>query len=67
MTLYSEAYDKALSTGLVQKDVEEIVPLCLTRAGLLKRILEANDFMDGGEETLFKIVEDGIAMVRTSE
>ncbi|KAH8114308.1 hypothetical protein DFH11DRAFT_1593741 [Phellopilus nigrolimitatus] len=63
----SETYDKALSSGLVQKDVEETVPLVLSRAGLVKRtIMTNNEGAEGGVEMLFKVLEDGIAIVRTA-
>ena len=35
-----------MSTGLIQKDVEQIVPIVLARAGYEKRLIE-ND--NGGE------------------
>ena len=44
--------------------MEEIVVLCLARAGLIKRAIIANDSLEGGIETLLKVVEDGISMVR---
>lgn len=35
--IFSEIYDKALSTGLIQKNVEEIVVLVLAKASQEKR------------------------------
>lgn len=35
-------YTKALSTGLIQKDVEQIVAIVLARAGAERRRAEAN-------------------------
>ncbi|KAJ7695961.1 hypothetical protein B0H17DRAFT_930002 [Mycena rosella] len=39
----SDIYDKALSTNLLQSDVEQIVPLLLARAGYDKRRYDANE------------------------
>ena len=38
-----DIYDKAFSTGLLQKSVEEIVPVVLARAGLIKRVILPDD------------------------
>ncbi|EJC97945.1 uncharacterized protein FOMMEDRAFT_97432 [Fomitiporia mediterranea MF3/22] len=54
----SEIYDKAFSTGLIQKDVEEVIPLVRARASLLRRADVAN--------TLFRVLEEGIEMVRSA-
>lgn len=35
-------YAKALSTGLIQKDIEQIVPIVLARAGAERRKAEAD-------------------------
>lgn len=35
----SEIYDRAFSTGLLRKEAEEIVPVVLARASLIKRAL----------------------------
>lgn len=35
--LYKEAYEKALSSGLIQKELESLVTIVLSRASLLRR------------------------------
>lgn len=41
-TAESGVYSRALSTGLIQKSVEEIVAIVLARAGAERRKAEAN-------------------------
>lgn len=38
---YLDAFAKALSTNLIQSDVEQIVPLTLAKAGVDKRKIDA--------------------------
>jgi hypothetical protein len=45
----SVLFQKALSTNLIQKDVEQIVPLVLARAGYEKRLIESGT---AGEDAL---------------
>jgi hypothetical protein len=40
LTWISDAFDRAMSTNLLQKDVEQIAPIVLARAGFEKRLLE---------------------------
>ncbi|THH01889.1 hypothetical protein EW145_g6837, partial [Phellinidium pouzarii] len=62
----SEIYDMALSSGLIQKDVEAIVSLVLARAGLIKRAIASNGEVEANAVVLFQVLEDGIAMVRAA-
>ena len=72
MSLFPDAYTRALSTNLFTRDgnhnpeidVEQIVPLVLARAGAEKRAVEGGLAGENALPTLIKIVEDGIAMVR---
>jgi hypothetical protein len=52
--LLSEIYAKALSTNLIQAEVEQIVPLTLARAGYEKRQIEA-----GKAGWVFSFPQDG--------
>jgi hypothetical protein len=45
----SVLFQKALSTNLIQKDVEQIVPIVLARAGFEKRLIESGT---AGEDAL---------------
>ncbi|KAJ7855952.1 hypothetical protein B0H14DRAFT_2353000 [Mycena olivaceomarginata] len=59
-----DIYDKALSTNLLQSDIEQLVPVLLARSGYDKRRFEASD---GDEELLvsmFAGLETGIDLVR---
>lgn len=40
--LIGGVYTRALSTGLIQKDVEQVVAIVLARAGAERRTAEAN-------------------------
>ncbi|KII83027.1 hypothetical protein PLICRDRAFT_180796 [Plicaturopsis crispa FD-325 SS-3] len=57
-------FDHALSTNLVQKDVEQIVPLFLARAGYEKRVIESGKGDEMAFSTLVKVLEQGIELVR---
>ncbi|KAF7365413.1 ATP-dependent DNA helicase PIF1 [Mycena venus] len=61
----SDIYDKALSTNLLQSDVEQLVPVLLARAGYDKRRFEATD--GGADEdrfiTMVAALETGIDLV----
>lgn len=46
-------YTKALSTGLIQKDIEQIVPIVLARAGAERRKAEADP--EGGVVDQFQV------------
>lgn len=69
MTVFTELYERALSTGLVQKSVDDIVSLVLARSGQLKRIFlkEASEEESPADGTVFEVLEGGIAMVRQGE
>ncbi|KAL1677942.1 hypothetical protein EV122DRAFT_290785 [Schizophyllum commune] len=55
-------YDRAFATGLLQTDVEQIVPVVLARAGYDKRSAEDADSI----ASLIAVVETGIGMVRAA-
>lgn len=59
----TDVYAKALATGLVQRDVEQIVPLVLARAGYEKRQLETGGAVEEIFLSMIEIVEGGIKMV----
>ncbi|TDL22101.1 hypothetical protein BD410DRAFT_788782 [Rickenella mellea] len=60
----SDVYDRALATGLLQKDAEQLVPLVLARAGYEKRIVESSAEGERNFETLVAVLEVGIQMVK---
>ncbi|KAJ7043889.1 hypothetical protein C8F04DRAFT_682003 [Mycena alexandri] len=62
----SDIYDKALSTNLLQSDVEQLVPVLLARAGYDKRRFEGSDGDESEDRfvTLVAALETGIALVR---
>ncbi|KAL5482584.1 PRP24 [Sanghuangporus weigelae] len=60
----AEIYNKAFSTGLLQKDIEDIVPVVLARAGLIKRTIMGNDEVEDSVQLLFDVLSEGIARVR---
>ncbi|KAL5501649.1 PRP24 [Sanghuangporus vaninii] len=60
----AEVYNKAFSTGLLQKDVEDIVPVVVARAGLIKRTIMGNDEVEDSVQLLFDVLSEGIARVR---
>ncbi|KAL1745101.1 hypothetical protein HDZ31DRAFT_37139 [Schizophyllum fasciatum] len=55
-------YDRAFASGLLQTDVEQIVPVVLARAGYDKRSAEDADSI----ANLIAVVETGIGMVRAA-
>ncbi|KAJ7164661.1 hypothetical protein C8R43DRAFT_236103 [Mycena crocata] len=60
----SDIYDKALSTNLLQSDVEQLLPVLLARSGYDRRRFEASD---GDEDRFVNMVaglETGIELVR---
>ncbi|KAJ6512063.1 hypothetical protein C8R47DRAFT_1033985 [Mycena vitilis] len=59
----SDIYDKALSTNLLQSDVEQLVPLLLARAGYDKRRFEANAGDEDKFVTMVAALETGIELV----
>ncbi|KAJ7714178.1 hypothetical protein B0H16DRAFT_1808225, partial [Mycena metata] len=59
----SDIYDKALSTNLLQSDVEQLVPVLLARAGYDKRRFEGSDGDEDRFVTLVAALETGIALV----
>ncbi|KAJ7645566.1 hypothetical protein DFH06DRAFT_1425383 [Mycena polygramma] len=59
----SDIYDKALSTNLLQSDVEQLVPLLLARAGYDKRRFEANAGDEDRFVTMVAALETGIGLV----
>ncbi|EIN12540.1 hypothetical protein PUNSTDRAFT_81810 [Punctularia strigosozonata HHB-11173 SS5] len=60
----SDVYAKALSTNLVQQDVEQIIPLVLARAGYEARRIESGSADEDTPGILVQTLEDGINMVR---
>ncbi|KLO06957.1 hypothetical protein SCHPADRAFT_670625 [Schizopora paradoxa] len=58
------AYSHALETKLLRKNVEDIVSVVLARAGQLRRSIMASEDVGSDVETLFKVLEEGIEMVR---
>ncbi|KDQ62555.1 hypothetical protein JAAARDRAFT_121734 [Jaapia argillacea MUCL 33604] len=60
----ADAYARALSTNVIQKDVEQIVPLVLARAGFEKRQIETSKAGEDAFANLVQVLEDGVAMVR---
>ncbi|EPQ51022.1 hypothetical protein GLOTRDRAFT_66218 [Gloeophyllum trabeum ATCC 11539] len=61
----ADAYTRAMSTNLIQKDVEQIIPVVLARAGHWKRQIMSGK-AEPDLEGLIKVLEEGIAMVRKS-
>ncbi|KAJ7075864.1 hypothetical protein B0H15DRAFT_916497 [Mycena belliarum] len=59
----SEIYEKALSTNLLQSDVEQLVPVLLARAGYDKRRYEASDGDEDQFVTMVAALETGIQLV----
>ncbi|KAJ7505514.1 hypothetical protein B0H11DRAFT_2220941 [Mycena galericulata] len=59
----SDIYDKALSTNLLQSDVEQLVPVLLARAGYDKRRFEASDGDEDRFVTMVAALETGIELV----
>ncbi|TRM63998.1 hypothetical protein BD626DRAFT_547754 [Schizophyllum amplum] len=55
-------YDRAFSAGLLQTDVEQIIPVVLARAGYDKRSAEDADSI----ANLIAVLETGIGMVRAA-
>ncbi|KAL5519977.1 hypothetical protein ACEPAG_1637 [Sanghuangporus baumii] len=60
----AKIYNKAFSTGLLQKDVEDIIPVVQARAGLIKRTIMENDEVGDSVQLLFDVLSEGIARVR---
>ncbi|KAK7048174.1 ATP-dependent DNA helicase PIF1 [Favolaschia claudopus] len=60
----SEIYDKALSTNLLQSDVEQLVPVLLARAGYDKRQFEATEGDEDRFITMVAMLEAGLDLVR---
>jgi hypothetical protein len=58
--------DKALSTNLLQSDVEQLVPVLLARAGYDRRRFEASDGDEDLFVTLVAALETGIDLVHKS-
>ncbi|KAG5726870.1 hypothetical protein E4T56_gene1120 [Termitomyces sp. T112] len=59
----AEIFNQAFGIGLVQSDIEEIIPVVLARAGQLRRRTE-NETDEEILPTLIGILENGIDMVR---
>jgi hypothetical protein len=63
--LVTDIFTKALSTELLQKDIEQLVPLYLSRSTFEKHLLEAETESDpDGFSRLTQLLEDGIQLVR---
>ncbi|TFK52241.1 hypothetical protein OE88DRAFT_1657387 [Heliocybe sulcata] len=61
----ADAYTRAMSTNLIQKDMEQIIPVILARAGHWKRQIlsgKADPDLDG----IIGLLEEGITLVRKS-
>ncbi|KAL4250529.1 hypothetical protein ABKN59_002266 [Abortiporus biennis] len=63
-TSVSTAYHSAMSFTPMQKDIEQLVPLVLARAGYEKRKVEAGVAAAEGFGTLIQVLTDGISKVR---
>ncbi|KAJ6584742.1 hypothetical protein B0H19DRAFT_1319016 [Mycena capillaripes] len=59
----ADIYDKALSTNLLQSDVEQLVPVLLARAGYDKRQFEPSDGDEDRFVTMVAALETGIELV----
>ncbi|KIM89071.1 hypothetical protein PILCRDRAFT_812968 [Piloderma croceum F 1598] len=60
----SEAFGRAMSMNVLQKDVEQVVPIVLARASYEKRLLEDDKAEEDTWNNLIKTLEDGISAVR---
>ncbi|KAH7914268.1 hypothetical protein BJ138DRAFT_1177428 [Hygrophoropsis aurantiaca] len=60
----TDAFTRAISTNLFDKDVQQTVQLILAVAGFEKRRMEAGKGDDDVFVNLIKILEDGMALVR---
>ncbi|KAF9778753.1 hypothetical protein BJ322DRAFT_1114093 [Thelephora terrestris] len=63
----SNVYARALSTGLIQKDIEQIVVIVLAGAGAERRKAEASPEDQEAWVSLIKVLEEGIAMTRAAQ
>ncbi|KAJ7175442.1 hypothetical protein C8R46DRAFT_64994 [Mycena filopes] len=59
----SDIYDKALSTNLLQSDVEQLVPVLLARASYDKRRYESSDGDEDRFVNMVAALETGIGLV----
>ncbi|KAI5116436.1 hypothetical protein M0805_006250 [Coniferiporia weirii] len=62
----SDIYDNALTSGLIQENVEDFVSLVLARAGVVKRTIAVDDEVEGGVEMLFEVLKVGISAIRAA-
>ncbi|KAF7301263.1 ATP-dependent DNA helicase PIF1 [Mycena indigotica] len=60
----ADIYDKALSSNLLQSNVEELVPLILARGSYEKRLFESSEGDEDRFVTLVATLEAGVDLVR---
>jgi squamous cell carcinoma antigen recognized by T-cells 3 len=61
--MHLDAYTRALAPGLIQKDIEQIIPLILARAANARRGLDQADGVESAFVTLLEVLENGLALV----
>jgi hypothetical protein len=62
----TDAYNRAISTGLFQKDMEQLVPVTLAYASYEKRQLTSEDFDENAFASMIGAVEGAINTISKS-